>query len=429
MNLDPILPPPLYERLLIQMFEQAEDLLRAGSESLEKLMLYEEAVGHFLDSLLSWGPTNALEEYIRLYDSDREQCGTSHWRECQILETALRCRHEQSSQNYLKFPLTPTEFTAPNGAPGSPTEGVYKSLFSISNVLKRVVQHVPIVALPGELEDGLDSEDIHKQVNSRLSFETMARFRMMQQNYEEALRCYLMIGLHHGDTPIQLIERLAIKTTKERHVDCPDVEKRLFSRHEFVLDLIEYYHLHRFLLDGQYLSGNYLPLFALIQLIGLNRVGRFLMDHCASPELLSLEVRFDGKERELLQKGTLPMDLVARQLERSPSLLYWYLNLIFIQKPELYIRFPNHYIPPKTVTELHRKHLDLHVKFAGGDKFSDRAFLGVEKYDVNTFSTPLLSFLKVRLEKKAKLWIVRLSDSVLTQIVTGCGPSWWTFLC
>ena len=119
------------------------------------------------------------------------------------------------------------------------------------------------------------------------------------------------------------------------------------------------------------------------------------MEHCVSPEV-HLGTSSDSVRKDMIQKDTLPMDLVARQLERSPPLLFWYLNLVFSEKPELYVTFPNNYIPPKAVTELHRRHLDLHVKFAGGYKFSDRVLMGVQKYEVTNFSTPLLSFLKVR---------------------------------
>mmetsp|Transcript_11414 Transcript_11414/g.27589 ORF Transcript_11414/g.27589 Transcript_11414/m.27589 type:complete len:1371 (+) Transcript_11414:3-4115(+) len=400
---DPVLPPLVYENVLIQMFQEVVEMLQDDGESVKGPLLYEEAVDHFLDSLLSWGPTSALQEYIRLYSSSQKQHGNRKRRECQTLEIALRRRHVQSSKGYLSLPSTilETEADTTTFEPESAMEGANKSLYPIANVLKRIAKYAPKLAKFGELENGpQESEANDRRTNSLLAFEAMGRFRVMQQSYDEALRCYLMIGFCHGDTSIDDIEGIAVGTAKETNVINSPRGKGLFSKYEFVLDLIEYHHLHRFLLDEKFISDESPPLFALIQLVGLDRAGSFLMEHCVSPELSSLEVEFEGSisgAKDMVQKETLPMDLVARQLERSPSLLYWYLSMVFTEKPELYVRFPNNYIPPKTVTELHRKHLDLHVEFADSNRYSDRALFGVEKYEVNTFATPLLAFLKAAL--------------------------------
>ena len=76
-------------------------------------------------------------------------------------------------------------------------------------------------------------------------------------------------------------------------------------------------------------------------------------------------------------------------------LLHWYLNLVFIKRPELYSKFPNNAIPPKAVTDLHRKHFQLYIDFAGDSKDSTLALSGTETYLVETKTTPFLSFLKV----------------------------------
>lgn len=380
----------------MKMFGEIEELLRDNRDSLKGPVLhYEEAVSQFLDSLLAWGPISGLQEYIRLYSSGHQKRGTGKHRECQPLEIALRRRFVQSCKSYLSFPSsTRSEKNEP--ATGSQPEGVGNALYSIANVSTRIADRVLCDKIPQE--DTLD-----RRINSVVSLQAMARIRMMQQSYDEALRYYLMIGLYHGRMSFKDIELIAIGTAKEtQKVNSLDGEG-IFSQYEYILDLIEYHHLHRCLLDGEYLSDKFVPLFALIQLVGLAHVGGFLMKHCVAPELTSLEVDFassTGVGKYMVQKATLPMDLVARQLERSPPLLLWYLNLVFRQKPELYVRFPNNYIPPKAVTELHRKHLDLHIKFAGSNKFSDRALMGVEKYEVKNFSTPLLSFLKVRSQSK-----------------------------
>ena len=138
-----------------------------------------------------------------------------------------------------------------------------------------------------------------------------------------------------------------------------------------------------------------MPLFALLRIIGLPLMGRFLMDHCVSPELSSSDMVMGESSSEAMRRETLPIDRVAQQLEHSPPLLYWYLHLVFLEKPELYVKFPNNAIPPKTITQLHQRHFQLHVDFAGDDKDSAKSLSGTETYKVETKSTPLLSFLKV----------------------------------
>ncbi|CAJ1948735.1 unnamed protein product [Cylindrotheca closterium] len=346
---DPVLPPLVYERVLIKMFREVEDLIHDDTESRKGLFLREEAVDHFLNSLLSWGPSSALQEYIGLYSPRNRKS-----RECQTLEIALRRRHFQSSKGFLSFPATTLETesdTATSEPPERSTEGAKESLYSIVNVMKIIAIHAPMLTKRGEFENGVqESEDSDRRMNSLLSFEAMGR------------------STKSNGAPLVQQKNPVPLTHRGRKDSLPNESP---------------------------------PLFALIQLVGLDRGSRFLMEHCVAPELPSLEVEFEVSSmsgtKDMVQKETLPLDLVARQLERSPPFLYWYLNMIFTEKPELYVRFPNNYIPPKTVTELHRKHLDLHVKFADGNKFSDQALLGVEKYEVNTFSTPLLSFLKAAL--------------------------------
>ena len=50
---------------------------------------------------------------------------------------------------------------------------------------------------------------------------------------------------------------------------------------------------------------------------------------------------------------------------------------------------------PPIITRLHRKHIDLYIKFAGVYRDSAKALEGIEAYRVTEKTTPLLSFLKV----------------------------------
>ena len=220
----------------------------------------------------------------------------------------------------------------------------------------------------------------------------------MQLRYDLSLKAFLTIGLLHSPLSVQQIESDAI-SSGDAGKDI--VEPILFgsTSYAFVLGLIENHHLHQLLLDENFVSGvgsdgsTQTPLFALIRTIGLPLMGKFLMEHCVSPEFSSSS---SSADQEPVRKETLPLDEVARQLEPSPALLYWYLQLVFTKKPELYVKFPNNAIPPKAVTELHRKHFKLHVKFAGDARDSAKSLAGTEVYKVEAKTTPLLSFLKVR---------------------------------
>jgi hypothetical protein len=55
---------------------------------------------------------------------------------------------------------------------------------------------------------------------------------------------------------------------------------------------------------------------------------------------------------------------VASQLSGRPKLLYWYLQQVFLHRPELYVGVSHTMaVPPKQILDLHRSHLELHVKY------------------------------------------------------------------
>ena len=128
----------------------------------------------------------------------------------------------------------------------------------------------------------------------------------------------------------------------------------------------------------------------------------FLVEHCVPPQFLDKETLLSHKDDHMSttgeeRRGTLPLDLVASQLDGSPKILHWYLHLILTRKPEVYVRFPNTAYPPRAVTELHRLHFDLYVDFAGSERDSAITLSGVEAYKVCSVTTRLLVFLKAAL--------------------------------
>jgi hypothetical protein len=221
------------------------------------------------------------------------------------------------------------------------------------------------------------------------------------------LKCFLAIGACHSPWSTDELEKLAVDVVNG--VADPDTLSKPIlvgsSSYEYVLGIIDFHHLHQLLLDKDFIQSSadskeekksFIPLLALLRLVGLQSMGGFLMEHCVSAEFSSFEPSTNHDEsKEAVRRETLPIDRVAEQLEFSPALLHWYLHLVFRNKPELYVKFPNNAIPPKTVTELHRKHFKLYVEFAGDAKDSAKSLSGTEKYKIEAKTTPLLSFLKV----------------------------------
>jgi hypothetical protein len=423
---DPILPPNVYECVLEKMFLEIEDLSSSptsGSsiDSGRLVRLDQEAGIHFLESLLAWGPTKTLKEYIKLHKRSRERRkGDGDGSKSIVdgflktVEVALQRRYLQTAAGYLNFPI-PLEEQSRTLEVGAPRYEAHKddsqdALYRIDRILKWVAPRAPLVALPEEI---LETEETNAYAlppyalppNNQTCLESMARLRMMQNRYDLALQCFLAIGACHSPRSLDELEKAAVDVVNGV-ADPNTLSKPILvgsSSYEYVLGIIEFHHLHQLLLDKDFIQStadsekkSFIPLLALLRLVGLQSMGEFLMEHCVSAEFSSFErpAKHDESE-DAVRRETLPIDRVAEQLEFSPALLHWYLHLVFSNKPELYVKFPNNSIPPKTVTELHRKHFKLYVDFAGDAKDSAKSLSGTEKYKIEAKTTPLLSFLKV----------------------------------
>jgi hypothetical protein len=360
-----------------------------------------EAAQHFLESLLAWGPTNVLKEHIKLYKYSREKCDGNINHLLKPVEVALQRRYLQTAAGYLNFPVNPEgrealEAAAPRYEANR--DDSQDSLFQIDEVLEWSIPQAPLAALSFELDD--TAAPTRPELNNQICLDTIARLRMMQNRYDLALKTFLAIGTLHSPLSIQQLELEAIDLVNG--VADSIIEPILFgsSSYTFVLGIIEFHHLHQLLLDDSFLpklqdGSSQTPIFALLRMVGLPLMGKFLIEHCVSPEFSSsTDHRFSREEP--IRKETLPLDDVADQLGGSPALLHWYLHLVFTKKPELYVKFPNNAIPPKAVTELHREHFKLHVRFAGDAKDSAKSLAGTDVYNVEAKTTPLLSFLRVR---------------------------------
>ena len=94
-------------------------------------------------------------------------------------------------------------------------------------------------------------------------------------------------------------------------------------------------------------------------------------------------------------RSDLPINHVAAQLSAYPKLLYWFLQRIFIEKPEIYVQFPNTAVPPSSVTDLHRSHFNLHVDYADQSFDESTRLTSIPSFEQLRYESPFLIFLKV----------------------------------
>jgi vacuolar protein sorting-associated protein 41 len=389
--IDPILSKKVYGNALQCMFTNAVQM-RASADTDDKTeRLIAEAESHFLNTLLQWGTTQVLNEHVRLYkylvDVDSTFSAT-----LESLEDSLRRRFEQTAAVYLSFPARNVVEHSSGEFHGNPAHN--DSLYDVDAMMEFL-----------EAEEKVKTSDFDLGPDrrySRVALDAKAELSMMMGQVDRALRYYLTRGVLHSSRSFEGIEHDAVAAVHTGFQGKKSKEKHPYA---FVLSLIENKHLFQCLLDESFLSreAGTLPLIALIRLVGLELAGGFLMEHCVAPQKETKIAEASGQTRSSdrtggERRGTLPLDLVAAQLEASPKLLYWYLHLVFVHNPDLYVRFPNTANPPPIITALHRKALDLYINYAGEHRDSVRALMGVEPYRVSEVTTPLLSFLKVVLQ-------------------------------
>eukprot|EP00536_Pseudo-nitzschia_multiseries_P008048 jgi/Psemu1/197130/e_gw1.198.18.1 len=440
---DPILPSKMFFRILQRMLVEVEQLSRsAKKDNPASIDVFMEASDHFLESLLAWGPTKVLKDFISFYKYNRK------WRDGKALdkyiratEISLQRRYLQTASSYLIFPIRDIEEELEVSAPRYEVHNVdtEDSLFNVSSVISLLAPRVPLVASSDNYGEGglrhVQTSYISSQ-NDYSCLEAMARLRMMQGEYDLALKCFLAIGACHAKDPLQSFEKTAVEVvngTGATHASPPSQISN--QTYEFVISLIENHLLNQYLFEKDFLLSTgsilFMPMYALIRLVGLQRVGTFLMDHCVAAgftyntTLEELNDSIDSSElieepKAILRRGSLPIDKVADQLESSPAILHWYLHLVFTRKPDFYVNFPTNSIPCKAITDLHRKHFQLHIDFAGEMKDSSKVLTGMEAYKVESATTPLLTFLKAVLplggigpvEARRVLEIERSKDAV-----------------
>jgi vacuolar protein sorting-associated protein 41 len=416
---DPILPASLYERVLEKMLMDCDNLSQMGkADSSVQAKIDVVGTKQFLESLTAWGPTKVLKEYIKFYKYNRDQRKGDRVRNEDLkgVEVALQRRYLQTAAGYMQFPLPDTAYGYEKITPryDAQNDESQDSLFVVPRLLSVIAPRAPLIlSLDDPLRLGVSTTtQAHMlPLNNLTSLEAMARLRMMQGRHDLALKCLLAIGACHSTESLVSFETRAIGVVNGTHTSDsePPIQIETFC-YDYVMSLIERQHLNQYLLQDDFIlsSGSTLfkPLFALLRLVGLQRLGNFLIEHCVSPdfsynmtlpEASPLSKQINDQTNEVPRREPLPLDKVAQQLQDSPALLYWYLHLVFTQRPGIYINFPNNSVPPKAVTSLHRKHFQLYVDFAGELRDSTKALASTQQYRAESTTTPLLSFLKASL--------------------------------
>jgi vacuolar protein sorting-associated protein 41 len=352
----------------------------------------DAAEDHFLDTLLSWGPTKTLKEFIKMYKYQTKM-DSRFSNTLEAAEDSLRRRNQQTAAVYLHHSdfdgpgeLSPSDMNASNDVDESKD-----SLFAIDDVMIQIAKD------GSHTEDDVNVNFLYSTFHntSRVLHRALAMLNVMKGRFDIALQHFIFLGSIDTERSVEDIETAAMAQVANK-MDAL-VEKTSFA---FVLTFIEKHHLHQCLLDDDFIPDGASALLSLSRLVGLDLLGEFLMEHCVAPQQLYrtkvLRSRATSDKTEGERRGTLPLDLVAEQLKSSSKLLLWYLHLVFLRRPELYVRFPNTANPPESITELHRKALGLYIQHAESNRNSAVALQGIEAYRVTDAETPLLAFLKVR---------------------------------
>ena len=429
-SIDPKLPSKVYEMVLMHMLSELETMASGDVDSTTGNLSvhHQDAADLFLKTLRSWGPTSSISERIkvnRMFSAMQvwhERSSSAHDPAVEEAKVDLQNRRHQTVVGYLQ---TAQASSAQVGAAkqaldktldgASSSVSTTDSLFSIDIVRRHLGEKFNRLQEEDEGVAVADGDVLRSSVFGRViaatTWSALSELDFMEGRHEESLKLQLTIGAEYSALSLADLENEAVQLVNASSKKALPKEEEARLSYHHILGHIEYHHLHWCLLETQFLSsvsngmGNgskkdvsQSPILALIRLVGLELSGRFLVDHCSLPRSTTATSR---RQHQLSQSHqnrpqTLPLDAVAEQLRPTPKLLHWYLTQVFLHKPEVYVNFPNTAVPPRTVTDLHRTHLELHIKYAANSADKNRKLADIPAYDDANAETPLLMFLKVR---------------------------------
>lgn len=386
---DPILSPQMYEMALHKMLIEVQSICESSHQ--KRIQTSKQI---FIDTLRGWGPVGALKEFYLLLNYHDVQ---DNFMKKQV-EVDLFMRAHQTSSYYLSkealiLPIQRFEEWKKKSdiksdmkskvsgnsdmlnkltsiAPSKSIKDEDDSLYNVNSFTLSVMERLPI-------HDESSSQAAMSIDTCILLLESAAALHCLGRNYQESLKMYLLVGSLLNSVFVgQRIEDLALESVSSAKVS--DTAPSTLYPYDYVLAILEYHNLHCFLLDDSFLprlnrkslksstkekqwtfrrnrNTEASPIICLIQLVGLEQAGKFLIKNSCFPSFSSTT---DNN-----QSSYLPITLVAEQLQGQPRFLLWYLNMLLFRRPELYVNFPNTSIPPPFITDLHRRHLDFYIEY------------------------------------------------------------------
>eukprot|EP00590_Aulacoseira_subarctica_P000500 CAMPEP_0172435362 /NCGR_PEP_ID=MMETSP1064-20121228/71133_1 /TAXON_ID=202472 /ORGANISM="Aulacoseira subarctica , Strain CCAP 1002/5" /LENGTH=416 /DNA_ID=CAMNT_0013183667 /DNA_START=832 /DNA_END=2083 /DNA_ORIENTATION=+ len=228
---------------------------------------------------------------------------------------------------------------------------------------------------PAPKEHSIDEERDWSESAANGASEALAELCFMRGEFAEALQLYLVIGSNRPKLDSHAL-LLATRNVRSKITSQYEDVANHPQRFNFLLAMIEQRNLYYCLLDSNFLavvgvksisskktktshvvsdepsSSCLSPLVALIHLVGLKAASSFLVENCSVNEVIHNAAY-----------ANLPLYEVASQLSERPKLLFWYLQQVLLHRPEFYVGMSHMTVPPKEILDLHRIHLELHVKY------------------------------------------------------------------
>ena len=377
----------------------------------------------FLETIRSWGPTSALRRRIQLhrYLAQNQQWGLQ-WNplssggsvtdRIRQAEKDLQRRISQTAFGVLGDALHSTT-SAQSSSIRQHIDSSKDSLFNVEHLSARIATKLQTSNADGS-ENIVDNDRSslvllgNMNQKSLVVIESMAELELMRERFDRALGYYLAIGSMNNS--LALLEDSAVQIVNSHFEDTAESEIAPSNdKFAHVLSMIELHQLSYILLQRHFFFADEKddavaesPIVSLIMLVGLARAGRFLIDNCSPPEGTPILDSDDSSIGEIGAScgSNLPIDLVTKQLQLRPKLLYWFLFKVFIHKPDMYVKFPTTAVPPAAITDLHRIQFSLFVDHANRDgndgslakeSSSSPVAMPAEK------DTPFMAFLRVSL--------------------------------
>ncbi|KAL3776985.1 hypothetical protein ACHAWO_006339 [Cyclotella atomus] len=404
---DPWLPPFLFEMALEKMLqetcENATRSLADGQRGQCSQSTGEKMADLFLETLRAWGPTSSLRRRIQMHRYYIQGHGLGSKMRSAPGSNALAPFIQQSERD-LRRRITQTAFgvladeQSPHNEQSHPSlrQHISSSDDSLFGVEKMLLKFAAKLFVDTEKEHDIDFASSNVEIGDLdemhgVVLESLAELELMRERYDRALGYYLAIGAGFIGN-LSSIETAAVDLVNTYHRDKNTMmqhsgETSTVSKFGHMLSLIELHQLHHLLLQQNYSFTSDLeactPIVSLVKLFGLEKAGAFLMESCSPPDDVSTD--------RTVQFASLPLDLVADQLQSRPKLLYWYLFLLFVQKPDMYVKFATTAVPPLVITDLHRAQFFLFVDYADA-AFSDDSIKTTSFFNVDE-ETPFMSFL------------------------------------